>query len=219
MLEEAASIFLDIVRSMESNGNSSGACSLTSKTCGAVPNSALSHQLNIEISVSNEDIQLVTTTDESYNLDVVTSGSITTALIVAPTFFGARHAMETISQLMGWDDLLNSIVVISNATIVDRPIFRHRGLMIDSSRSYIDMPIMKKIIDGLSYNKLNVLHWHLTDSQSFPFVSTREPLMAVYGAYSPRQIYRPQDIQELVHYAMVRGVKIIPELDGMLLIL
>jgi len=37
--------------------------------------------------------------------------------------------------------------------------------------------------------------------------------MAVYGAYTAKQIYRPQDIQELVHYAMVRGVKIIPELD------
>ena len=61
---------------------------------------------------------------------------------------------------------------------------------------------------------MNVLHWHITDSYSFPFVSTREPLMAIYGAYSPKQVYRPQEIQDLVRYAQVRGVKIIPELDG-----
>ena len=75
---------------------------------------------------------------------------------------------------------------------------------------------MKRIIDGLSYNKMNVLHWHLTDTQSFPFVSTREPLMSIYGAYTPQQVYRPEEVKELVHYATVRGVKIVPEFDGRL---
>ena len=38
----------------------------------------------------------------------------------------------------------------------------------------------------MSYNKMNVFHWHLTDTQSFPFVSKRVPEMADYGAYSSR---------------------------------
>lgn len=213
MLKEAKDIFLNLVFNMESMGGSSGTCS-AGANCGAVPYGAANHQINVEVSVTQDGVQLVTPTDESYRLSVETKDSVTTVYIIANTFFGARHAMETLTQLMAWDDLVNSLVIISDATINDKPAFAHRGVLIDSSRNFFGMTIMKRIIDGLSYNKLNVLHWHITDSHSFPFVSTREPLMAVYGAYTPKQVYRPQDIQELVHYGQVRGVKIIPELDG-----
>lgn len=66
----------------------------------------------------------------------------------------------------------------------------------------------------MSYNKLNVFHWHLTDTHSFPFISNREPRLAMYGAYSPSQVYRPEDIRDIVRYATVRGVKVIPEFDA-----
>lgn len=223
MLNEAGDIFLNLTRSMELNGldESNGAVvgSCSAGTCGAVPYDAANHQFNVEISVTMDDVHIKMYTDESYSLSVETKETekITTAYIVAPTFFGARHALETLSQLMTWDDLINSLVVIQDATINDSPVFTHRGLLIDTSRNYIEVPLLKRIIEGLSYNKMNVLHWHITDSQSFPFVSNREPLMAIYGAYSPRKVYRPQDVQELVHYAQVRGVKLIPEIDGICL--
>jgi len=38
--------------------------------------------------------------------------------------------------------------------------------------------------------------------------------MTKYGAYSKTKVYYPQDIKDLVTYALVRGVKIIPELDA-----
>ena len=62
--------------------------------------------------------------------------------------------------------------------------------MIDTVRDYLEVSQIKKIIEGMSYDKSNTLHWHITDSQSFPFVSNCEPLMAVYGAYSPRHVYK-----------------------------
>jgi len=65
----------------------------------------------------------------------------------------------------------------------------------------------------MSFNKLNVLHWHITDTHSFPFYSKRVPEMVAYGAYSPYQVYYPEDVIELVKYARVRGVRIVPELD------
>lgn len=38
--------------------------------------------------------------------------------------------------------------------------------------------------------------------------------MTTYGAYSASQIYTPADVKDLVLYAILRGVKILPELDA-----
>jgi len=38
--------------------------------------------------------------------------------------------------------------------------------------------------------------------------------MTQYGAYSSEKLYSPKDVKNLVLYARLRGVKIIPELDA-----
>lgn len=216
MLREAVAIFTNYIQQMESNGlgDSTRDCVVSANTCKSASYVTAQHLLNVEVIVTQNTVQLALDTDESYTLDVKTDDTVTTAYIVAETYFGARHAMETLSQLITWDELSNSLVMIQNAHIEDTPVFAHRGFSIDTSRNYVEISLLKRIIDGLSYNKLNVLHWHITDSNSFPFVSSREPLMAIYGAHSARQVYQSADIQELVHYAQVRGVKIIPEVDA-----
>ena len=40
--------------------------------------------------------------------------------------------------------------------------------MIDSSRHFLPIRAIKRIIDAMSWVKLNVLHWHLVDDQAFP---------------------------------------------------
>lgn len=42
--------------------------------------------------------------------------------------------------------------------------------------------------------KLNVFHWHMTDSQSFPLVLKSHPDLSEIGAYSPDKIYTIKDI-------------------------
>lgn len=74
--------------------------------------------------------------------------------------------------------------------------------------------VIKKIIRGMSYDKLNVFHWHITDTHSFPFYSRRVPQLTLHGAYSPRQVYTPEDIREIVSYAKLRGVRVLPEFDA-----
>ena len=56
----------------------------------------------------------------------------------------------------------------SNALVEDAPAYIHRGLLIDTSRNYFNLDILKGIVDALSYNKMNVFHWHITDTHSFP---------------------------------------------------
>lgn len=67
---------------------------------------------------------------------------------------------------------------------------------------------------ALSWNKLNVFHWHMLDSTSFPYVSKKYPELAAKGAYSPRHVYTAKDIKHIVQYAKERGVRVIPEMEA-----
>lgn len=49
------------------------------------------------------------------------------------------------------------------------------GILIDTARNFLPVPDLKRLIDGMAHNKLNVLHIHFTDSNSFPFYSQRVP--------------------------------------------
>ena len=45
-----------------------------------------------------------------------------------------------------------------------------------------------KILDIMAMDKLNTFHWHITDSQSFPYVSLAYPELSQNGAYSENQV-------------------------------
>lgn len=66
--------------------------------------------------------------------------------------------------------------------INDKPDLLHRGLMIDTSRHFLSVAFIKHAIDGLMYSKLNVLHWHVCDQDSFPMVITDREELSLFGA-------------------------------------
>merc|ERR1719379_2994782 len=105
-------------------------------------------------------------------------------------------------------------MIYKQARVEDSPTFKHRGIILDTSRNFMTKKVIKKIISALSYDKLNVFHWHITDTHSFPLYSRRVPQLTLYGAYSPRKVYSPEDIREIVDYARVRGVRVLPEFDA-----
>ncbi|CAH8853291.1 unnamed protein product, partial [Trichobilharzia szidati] len=68
--------------------------------------------------------------------------------------------------------------------------------------------------DIMAMVKMNVLHWHITDDESFPFVSTTYPELSDKGAYHPQKCtYDEEEVSDLLEYARLRGVRIIPEFD------
>lgn len=168
------------------------------------------------MNISNPSVDRLTwETDESYALKVQeTSDGRINVTITAVTYFGARHGLETLSQLTIFDDLRNEVQIVRDASITDKPVYPHRGILLDTSRNYISVDVIKKIIEGMALTKLNVFHWHITDSHSFPFVSKSEPYLSRLGAYSPSQVYTPEDIADLISFAKTRGVSLLPEFDA-----
>lgn len=68
-------------------------------------------------------------------------------------------------------------------------------------------------LDAMEQAKLNVLHWHLVDDQSFPLQSAAVPSLSLEGAFAVEAVYSPQDVAAVVAYAHARGIRIIPEID------
>lgn len=58
-----------------------------------------------------------------------------------------------------------------------------------------------------------MLHWHLTDDQSYPFYSTSFPDLSELGSYSPRAVYNVTEIAIVVEHARERGIRVVPEFD------
>jgi hexosaminidase len=150
-------------------------------------------------------------TDESYNLTIPADG--TPATLTAKTIYGAMHGLETFSQLVHFDfDTETYIIENTPWSIQDVPRFPHRGLMMDTARHFETLQSIRDMIDSLVYAKMNVLHWHMSDSQSFPMQSKTYPKLW-NGAWSLQERYTQADIASIVEYARLRGVGVMVEFD------
>lgn len=174
--------------------------------------SSLSHKVDVEIVVKGDDTYLTLDTIESYALQVLTSQDVTSVTITAETYFGARHGLETLLQLVEIHETQGTLMIVSTANVTDAPTFKYRGLLLDTSRNFFTVAAIERTLDAMAANKLNTFHWHITDSNSFPLYLESLPNMAYYGAYSSRQIYHAQDVRRLVQYGRVRGIRVLPEL-------
>jgi hexosaminidase len=142
--------------------------------------------------------------DESYSLDVSPTGGN----LHASTADGVIHGLETFLQLvqLGADGFYVSAVHIE-----DRPRFAWRGLMIDASRHFIPVEVIKRNLDAMAAVKLNVFHWHLSDDQGFRAESKLFPKLQQLG--SDGLFYTQEQMREVVSYASDRGIRVIPEFD------
>ncbi|KAH3874961.1 beta-hexosaminidase subunit beta-like [Dreissena polymorpha] len=147
--------------------------------------------------------------DESYNLQINPNGFAT---LDAKQVWGALRGLETFSQLIYNND--DGAFVINVTSITDKPRFQHRGILLDSSRHFLSVNVLKKNLDVMAMNKINVFHWHIVDGTSFPYESYTFPDMSAMSAYTRKEVYSQEDIKDLIEYARLRGIRIIPEFDS-----
>jgi hexosaminidase len=91
--------------------------------------------------------------------------------------------------------------------------------MLDVSRTFMPVNLVKRFIDFFSQYKLNVVHLHLTDDQGWRIEIKRYPLLTETGSkFDPEfntmgGYYSQDDIRELVRYAQLRNVMLVPEIE------
>jgi hexosaminidase len=142
--------------------------------------------------------------DESYELTVTDSG----AKLSAPTSLGVLRGLQTFLQLV---QITPTGFAAPAVTIKDQPRFPWRGTMIDVSRHFIPMDVLKRNIDGMAAVKMNVLHWHLSDDQGFRVESKVFPKLTGMG--SDGMFYTQEEIRDFIAYAHERGIRVMPEFD------
>jgi len=164
-----------------------------------------------DVNVLKTDDTLQLGVDETYQITVPQTGG--RATISANTVYGALRGLETFVQIVEFD-YSGQYTVMAPISIKDAPRYAHRSLLIDTSRHYLPIPTIKSSIDALAANKMNTLHWHIVDDNSFPYQSTTFPLLSEKGAFDPkRAIYTQQDVQDIIQYGKFRGIRVMVEFD------
>ena len=142
--------------------------------------------------------------DESYSLEVTTSG----ATLSAPNSLGILRGLQTFLQLVSATPSGFAVPAIS---IQDQPRFPWRGLLIDVGRHFIPLDTLKRNLDGMAAVKMNVLHLHLSENQGFRVESQKFPKLQELG--SDGLYYTQAQMRELIAYAADRGIRVVPEFD------
>ena len=137
---------------------------------------------------------------------------------------GFIHACATLLQLVNADTQQ-----IPCSKIKDQPRFHYRGMMLDCARHFHPLERVKRLINQLAQYKFNVFHWHLTDDEGWRVEIKAFPELTDIGAWrGPEEIIEPQythvakkhggfysqeEIKEVIAYAELRGITVIPEID------
>ncbi|EST06629.1 Glycoside hydrolase family 20, catalytic core [Kalmanozyma brasiliensis GHG001] len=161
---------------------------------------------------------------EMYRIDVPQDGS--SIRLTSYTALGALRGLQTLLQLIyslppQGGKSQRFIRNVPNV-ITDRPAYPYRGLLLDTSRNWFDLPTIRKLIDTMQFVKLNQLHWHATDTHSWPLAFEGElSVLADKGSYGwtyvdgqlVRMVYTEADIKDIIDYAAARGINVIIETD------
>lgn len=157
--------------------------------------------------------------DEAYELSVAEDQVIISASTQKGLYWGWTTLRLMIPQV-GETGGLQSGFFLPKVEISDSPEFEHRGLLLDCCRHFMEPDFVKKMIDNLSIHKMNVLHWHLTEDQGWRVEIDAYPNLTEVGAWRTELdgsthggFYKKETIREIVEYAALRHVEIIPEIE------
>jgi hexosaminidase len=170
---------------------------------------------NIQITLKQQDPVNISragpgVVDESYYIFLGADGSLN---LTANSSYGIVRSLSTLTQLFYQHSRGGVYSPVAPVEIRDSPRFSHRGLNLDVARAYYPIKDLKRTIDALGFNKMNRLHLHITDSQSWPLVIPSIPALASKGSYHRSMVYTPGELDDLQKYGALQGVQVYLEID------
>ena len=172
---------------------------------------------------------------EGYNLDVTAKGIVLEASSPAGLFYGLQTIKKILpaNVMAGTNYPRQKSYELPVVSIHDRPAYGYRGFMLDVSRHFFTADEIKRMLDVMSYYKLNRFHWHLTDDQGWRLPMDKYPLLTTVGATAPDVVitdyrakkqykagkpygpysYTKEEIKDIVDYAKKLHIEVVPEVD------
>lgn len=171
---------------------------------------------------------------EGYELEVSPENVTIRAASSAGIFYGTQSLLQLLPpRIFSPYPISSQAWAIPCVRVADRPRFAWRGFMLDVSRHFFSTPEIKQLLDAMALHKLNTFHWHLTDDQGWRIEIKRYPRLTQVGAWrrrigfnlDPRAataygpngryggFYTQAEIREIVAYAQLRHITIVPEID------
>lgn len=159
---------------------------------------------------------------EGYRLEVNAKGVRITAHDAAGAFYGIQTFLQMLPPQVhkACQSVPTGCAWTAPATVVeDWPSHPWRGMMLDVARYFYDKDFVKKYIDMMAMYKLNKLQFHFIDDSGWRLEIQKYPRLTEVGAWAGSGstrlggYYTQDDIREIVDYASVRGVEVIPEIE------
>ena len=162
---------------------------------------------------------------ECYQIDVSARG----IRLTAATETGLIRGMQTLEKALPAKLESGEAAVLPGVRIFDYPEFPYRAFLLDCGRHFFPVETLKKVIDILSLHQINQFHWHLTEDQGWRLEIKKYPRLTEVGSWRagspvPGQkdghdgvpvsgYYTQDEAREIVAYAALRGIEVIPEID------
>lgn len=181
-----------------------------------------SNKVNFRVDPNATDIP-----DEGYQLEIDKAGVRLTAKTETGLFYGKQTLLQLLTP--------NGLPYVK---INDQPRFPYRGLHLDVSRHFFNKEEVKKLMNVMSYYKLNTLHLHLTDAGGWRLQIDKYPKLTQEGAFRTQSdwrewwdngkdrqylkegtegayggYYTKDDIRDMLAYAAEKHITIIPEIE------
>ena len=175
-------------------------------------------KLNTDVALNAEEYQII-----------VDSTGIS---ITGGDYGGVFNGITTLLQLLPAEVYSKQGITTAElpyCTIKDSPRYSHRGFMLDVCRTWMDKEAVMMYIDLLAYHKINSLRLHLTDDEAWRieikshpelaeiggFRGGDSPIWPRYGKWNERWggYYTQEDMREIIEYARVRNIEVVPEID------
>lgn len=188
-------------------------------------------EIGLTKSAKHGDIELIIDDyleAEEYRLIVSEEG----VAIRGGDYGGLFNGVMTLLQLLPanvYNGGLTGSAEVVCCEISDSPRYEHRGFMLDVCRTWMDKEAVMNFIDLLAYHKINSLRLHLTDDEAWRLEIKSHPELAEVGGFRggdspiwPRYgkwnekwggYYTQEDMREIIAYAAVRNIEVIPEID------